>query len=444
MATDAEMLELDPSLNKIYPLTVIFPMMSFLSAFLCVPPFAWHLRKRNTGASALTFWLIMLNFFSFVNGMIWPTDNIFEWWSGTVFCDIEIRLFLGGTVGVQAGVLCIMRDLARALDTNRPRGSSDAQKRNRLIVDLLLCFGLPTYFMAIYYIVQPGRYYVFAIQGCWPPIDDSWLSIVLLFMWPLLLLVVAGYYACLILVRIYRHRRDFSRLLSSASTTRSRFVRLFIVALMALFCFLPLQIYYVVKIIPNLHPFHWSWTHSNWNAVVNYPTQGHILLWDHWVWITCGYIVFAFFGLAADAREMYMAWMKKSGIGKIFPSLSETGSRNGTTISTASSWSIKAKMVFKKVGLGSSNWSSISAKLSGKDSMFSSSTMSGRDSVDPALRMSRQECGRFTEETHPKRSFLRTAVCSWSSRLTSNHKNEEDIDIEAGLSGRDMIEKMGC
>jgi pheromone a factor receptor len=186
----------EAELNTIHPLAIVMPTLAAIAVTLCIPPFIWHLSNRNVGAVSLMLWLIILNFMNFINALIWPNDNIFAYWNGEVFCDIEIRLMLGGTVAVPSAVLCIVRDLARALDTNRNTLSfSESQKKRKLIIDLLLCFGMPLYFIGIYYIVQPGRYYIYAIQGCWYPIDESWVSIVLIVMWPLILTLIAAYFA---------------------------------------------------------------------------------------------------------------------------------------------------------------------------------------------------------------------------------------------------------
>jgi pheromone a factor receptor len=432
MATSGDLLQLDGDLNKVYPLAVIYPLMAFLSALLCTPPFIWHLRNRNTGAASIMFWLLLLNFQSFLNGIIWPTDDIYNWWGGAIYCDIDIRLALGGTLGVPAAALCITRDLARALDTNRPRGTSDAQKRWKLIGDLALCFGLPLYAMAIYYVVQPVRYYIFSIQGCWPPIDASWVSIVLLFMWPLILSVASGYYACLILIRIYIYRRDFGRLLSSASTTRSRFIRLLIVSLLALCCFLPLEIYNLTSVVPDLHPYSWVWTHNEWNNAALVPTQGHVQLWVGWVWIACGYTTFAFFGLAEDAREMYRSWMKKAGVGKIFPSLVEPRLRSTTPTDEPMGWGSKAKLLFRKVGFKSSIWSTPSTKVIGKDSATSASTSYGRDSVLQTIDLD--------DKRKSKYSVLEMML---GRRWTPQARvGAADRDLEAGLPTDSVNEKL--
>ena len=99
-------------------------------------------------------------------------------------------------VGVVSSLLCIMGTLAGALDTERALlGLSKHQRRMQLMTESLLCFGFPAYIMAVHYIVQPSRYYVFAIAGCTSSLDNSWPKLILIFIWPPFLSLVTVYYS---------------------------------------------------------------------------------------------------------------------------------------------------------------------------------------------------------------------------------------------------------
>jgi len=175
------------------PLAVAIPALSIIAIILCLPPFIWHVKNGNMAASSLVLWISLDNFFAFVNALIWPTDDTASWWNGSVLCDIEIKLMLAATAGLTGSMACIMRNLAQVMDTTRI-GSSLAQKKRELAVNVFLCFGCPAYLMAIHYVVQPSRYYIFAISGCTASYDNSWPSIVLVFMWPPILCFLAVYY----------------------------------------------------------------------------------------------------------------------------------------------------------------------------------------------------------------------------------------------------------
>jgi pheromone a factor receptor len=420
----------DQAPDKIYPLTVIFPLLSFLSTLACAPPFIWHIRNRNTAAAALTFWLLILSLFSFLNGLVWPTDNIAKWPSGVGYCDVEIRINLAATGGIPAAMLCIIRDLARALDTNQPRGLPDAQKKTKLLWDLGLCVGVPLYFNVVYYIVQPGRYYLLAIQGCWPPIDISWPSIVLIMMWPLVLSVASALYALRIVIRIYQHGRDISRILSLSANTRSKFIRLLTVVLIVLFCFVPLQIMTVVIMGRSLQPYSWTATHSTWNEIVKIPTAGHIDQSLSWSWIACGFAVFAFFGVSEDAKEMYKEWMRIAGVGKCFPCLVDPATIDPTNADETTWCASKAKRVLKKMGVDSSGWGT---SLSGKHLISTPQASIIRESGFYSVDVGSQEMEDI--RTHRMSRF---SMWAWLLARASMHTFKSDVtekDLEAGMNG---------
>ena len=189
----------------ITPNAIAVPILAFITLIIDTAPFVWHIRNRNLGASSLVFWVIISNLMNFINPLIWPTDNIQQWWHGQIFCDIEIKFMMAANFGVVGSMACIMRNLAKALDTEQTNLSlSKAQRRRQTIVNCLFCFGGPIYVMLIHYIVQPNRYYIFAISGCTSSFDNSWPKLVLVFIWPPIICLVDAYYSGMCMIRSMR------------------------------------------------------------------------------------------------------------------------------------------------------------------------------------------------------------------------------------------------
>ena len=178
------------------PGTVAVPLLALVALTIDIPPFFWHIRNRNLAASSLVFWVFLSNLMNFINALVWPTDDVQNWWDGLVLCDIEVKLMIGATVGVVGSLACIMRNLARVLDTDRTVMSpSKAQRRRHTAIQLLFCFGGSLYLMLVHYVVQPNRYYIFAISGCTSSFDNSWPKLVLVLIWPPILCLVVVYYS---------------------------------------------------------------------------------------------------------------------------------------------------------------------------------------------------------------------------------------------------------
>ena len=184
------------SVFPVTPVAVVVPMLSLLTLILDIPPLVWHARNRNLAASSLVFWIILGNLMNLMNAFIWPTDDILTWWHGYGLCDIEVKLMIAEGFGVVGSLVCIMRNLAQVLNTKRTiLNPSRADRRWHTITECLFCFGGPIYSMAVHYIVQPNRYYIFAISGCTISYDNSWPKLVLILIWPPILCLVAVYYS---------------------------------------------------------------------------------------------------------------------------------------------------------------------------------------------------------------------------------------------------------
>ena len=189
-------MEMDPFVLTRSTGAIVVPLLAIVALLLDIPCFAWHLKNRNLPASCLVFWIILANLFNFINALVWPTDDIPNWYQGQGYCDLEVKLDIAATFGIPAAVICVMKSLAQALNTDKiVLHPSASQRRRKIIIECLLCFGLPAYVIAIHYVVQPTRYYIFAIAGCTPSFDNSWPSIALVYIWPMALCLVGGYYA---------------------------------------------------------------------------------------------------------------------------------------------------------------------------------------------------------------------------------------------------------
>ena len=356
------------------PTAVAVPVLAMISIMLDIPPLAWHIRNRNLAASSLVSWIILSNLMNAINPFIWPTDDTESWWIGYGLCDIEVKLMIAATFGVVGSLAAIMRSLAQVLDTERTvLNPSVADRRFQIVTDCLLCFGGPFYSMAVHYIVQPNRYYIFAISGCTTSYDNSWPKFALILIWPPVLCLLAVYYsgrfdefppllwarglrdAVLVILRMRRYRRAFSEVLGSSNSnmTKSRFLRLFILSMALIIAVFPTQYYVLYRnsIVPLL-PYSWDDVHGlDWNDIALIPTDGTVIF-DRWIQIGIGFAIFPCFGLGQDAQKMYREALLKIGFGKIFPCLYRhpplRPPRQSLASGLSSSLGTRARMFFHK------------------------------------------------------------------------------------------------
>ena len=340
--------------DHIIPQGVILAVLAPFVFILNFPPLIWHLRNRNTAAISMVFWVMLMNFLSVLNVIIWPYIDMRDMYDGQGLCDVEVKLLGARTAGLNAAVLCLLRALAAVLNVDKNLlGPSKAQKRWNTAVEIAWCVGLPLLTMVLQYIVQLNRFALLGVSGCQPMSLTSWTGFVLILLPPMVANAIALYYASeftypsvcsnlfltidlfwpvLVIFRLNRYRSSFNNILASSNTTRSRFFRLFATASTFILGITPIQIFMIVTQYPRQsYPFDFRKLHdpATWNTSVVLPST---VLYDRWINLGCGLLLFFFFGMGRDAKGMYKEWLIKVGLGRLFPVLlveSRDSSRRG-------------------------------------------------------------------------------------------------------------------
>lgn len=182
--------------NHIIPEGVILAVLAPLFLILNFPPLIWHLRNRNTAAVFMVFWIMLMNFISVLNVIIWPYIDMRDMYDGQGLCDVEVKLLGGRITGLDAAALCLLRALAAVLDTDKSLlGPSKAQKRSNTAIEMAWCVGLPLLTMILQYIVQFNRFAVIGVSGCQLMSYNSLTSFFLIWLAPMITNAVAVYYA---------------------------------------------------------------------------------------------------------------------------------------------------------------------------------------------------------------------------------------------------------
>ncbi|KAF1838993.1 Pkinase-domain-containing protein [Decorospora gaudefroyi] len=425
---------------------ILFPALAFPAWILCLSPMVWHFRQGNIAAGSLVTWIALNNFFNAINALIWPRDNILDWWDGNVWCDINARIQVGSTVGLAAATVMVVRKLARVMDTrNITVSSSRGSKVKEKVWEVVWCWGYPLVIIVVYYVVQPVRYMIYGIIGCKSAYDTSWLSVVLSFMWPPITMAFAAYWAALLVWRLYRYRREFHRLVAARNTTSSRFIRLFIISMVVIFVYTIYAIYWLILFINVAQdPYSWSNVHdpTKFNTIIRIPVGGKVDM-NKWVQIATGYVIFALFGTGVDAHNLYKRLLVSMGAGKVWPSLyveSTSGSRTPHSFTAAKEWTSslgsKAKSML---------WSSKSDSTYGGTTRNNSVAMGSIPHLhnvatqDTLLRQKDNASARpLTPKSFFKRVFTRMArgspVLSFSSYRNIAEVATTDTDRSATVS----------
>ncbi|KAJ4367140.1 hypothetical protein N0V83_007670 [Neocucurbitaria cava] len=158
----------------------------------------------------------------------------------------------------------------------------------------------------------------------------------------------------LLIYRLYRYRREFHRLITARNTTKSRFIRLFVICLVIILVYLPYSFWVLGNLSSAIQdPYDWSEVHGpNFNTIMKIPAFGQVSV-EKWIQVATGYVIFFIFGTGTDSHNSYKKMLLAIGLGKVFPSLyvmRESGSTTPSTFIHARTWgsqlSTKAKSMF--------------------------------------------------------------------------------------------------
>lgn len=337
---------------------IAIPIFGTIALLLLIAPFVVQARGGNIGQCAQFFWISLCNFFTVTNAIIWPNFNWMDWYNGHGYCDIQAKLFFPTFTGVACATVCITRRLALAVDPNKMQISETRRQRVQAATeDLLICFLFPVLQIALHYVVQYGRYYITAIGGCLASYDNSWPTILIMYIWPLIFSLINCYYSgqspggiflfstntllVLIIYRLRQHRHQVAKFLGNDNKNLAMFLRLFGNSLLLVLIYTPVIVYFTA-ISVNIQWVAPAYTETHtpeaMSGVLYYPDLGP-RTFDRWTNIVMTFFIFLFFGTGTHAMETYRSWLILIGLGKIWPSLTKpTERREDSTPAKAYGW----------------------------------------------------------------------------------------------------------
>lgn len=145
------------------------------------------------------------------------------------------------------------------------------------------------------------------------------------------------------------------------NTTKSRFIRLFLICFILTCLVVPYSAYPFYSFCSELANLKWDeeWDKLNGNKksiILMFPSYGQVHI-EKWGQVVIGYVVFFVFGTGTDAHNTYKKMLLALGLGRIFPSLyvmRESGTSTPSSFISARTWTStyvsKAKSYFSKNG----------------------------------------------------------------------------------------------
>ncbi|PWN45810.1 STE3-domain-containing protein [Ceraceosorus guamensis] len=229
--------------------------------------------------------------------------------------------------GISAGALCLFRKL-ESIASTRQVAYTQSDRRRFMIVDLIICVGIPVLLVPLHIVVQDHRMDVVLGHGCNAPTYMSVPALFCYYLWQIGLATACVVYAVLTLRWFLIRRSQLSSVLQSSGTgiSKDKYIRLMLLAFIEVVISFPLAVYVLAAnlLYVELQPYpSWDYVHDNWGAV-GYVTTEEIpyanvvsLEIGRWLGVLAAGIFFAFFGLTADTRRQYASWIRAISGGRL-------------------------------------------------------------------------------------------------------------------------------
>ncbi|KAG2114051.1 GPCR fungal pheromone mating factor [Suillus cothurnatus] len=208
-------------------------VLSFISGVLVLFPLPWYCRAGNIAAVSIGIWLFVVNTINAIDALQWTgTYQI----PSLIWCDITSALITAVNVAIPAACLCICIHLERMASFCQT--STSITKRRRILLECLICFGVPLVYAALHLIVQPRRFDVYENFGCRSAIYPSVVTLFVVWIPPLALslLTIFFFFAGITWRHFLLHGVQFSRTRASSSLTSGAYIRLVSMAISEVIC----------------------------------------------------------------------------------------------------------------------------------------------------------------------------------------------------------------
>ncbi|KAI0702603.1 STE3-domain-containing protein [Earliella scabrosa] len=241
------------------------PTVSFLCLGLLLLLSPVFLHSRNLAVISLVAWLVFCNLISGINAVVWA-GNVHN--HAPVWCDITTRVLLAAQMGLPGCALVLARRLRRCAI-----GQEVAQKAYTLMQDLTFCLIIPLVYVILHVIVQPHRFDIVADFGCAPSIYTSSVSIILIWIPPLVICIATLAYAFLAI----RGRLDgslvfFSHMQDSPRLNIFAFIRPLLTAISIAVIALTATVFALYARTTAVGGLN-TWSVDSWNAVHAHMTE---------------------------------------------------------------------------------------------------------------------------------------------------------------------------
>ncbi|KAJ4391376.1 a-factor receptor [Gnomoniopsis smithogilvyi] len=316
---------------------IVFRLVLNLGAALaCWIPMRLFHRNGELAGAAMVVATAILNFYYGVNSVIWPNNNIENWFKGYVWCDIQLVLWIPLETMNTAAICAVMQNIANQVSLMRASGLTCYERRRKHLRQALIIFPIPALQAVLYFFAISMRYNVSGIIGCQAVFQNNWVFLVFFLLPCPIFALAAAYFAA---VTWWRYRQieatcrralyDSGNYVAQGRSARTK-RKLYFMALTIVAPYCPMQLVFLFN---NLR-IGWPWSRtyslaqlhaSGWGEIDFSPSTAvsFVSMYINYIVFLEVVVFFLFFGGTKDAHELYRKYLRAVGVGKIFPRLNE-------------------------------------------------------------------------------------------------------------------------
>lgn len=152
--------------------------LGILSLFVTWVPARLLWRNGEFGGAVLCATLMILNFITVVNALIWRNDNVETWWAGYGWCDIQTYTFFALHSAFNISLFEVMRSLASKVALDRAVKPTRSERRRQRIISAFVVFTVPVIQVILTYFSTISRYNISTLVGCGAIYYPNWIYLV--------------------------------------------------------------------------------------------------------------------------------------------------------------------------------------------------------------------------------------------------------------------------
>jgi hypothetical protein len=217
------------------------------------------------------------------------------------------------------GVTAVLRNLHELIRLQGPSLSRIPGKHawKGYLVDLSICAAFPIIQSPLLYLVQVRRYIIVENIGCSLLLSDSWLSLLLYYIWFAIWALIAAVYAILTIRLFFSRDDDLDNVFVTIEIgiTKSYFIKILIFCIVVILGELPVSLYLVALRCKSVtvQPYSFAETHAHFNVInfVRYQPSNFV---DRWLWSGFAIVAFMTLGTSREPRMVYMHILDKLGL----------------------------------------------------------------------------------------------------------------------------------